>query len=29
VLLSGHGLHDDEPKLIKDWLQAKFLLVAD
>lgn len=29
VLPTGHGLHDDEPKLIKDWLQAKFPLVAD
>ncbi|MBZ9602933.1 alpha/beta hydrolase [Phyllobacterium chamaecytisi] len=23
VLPTGHGLHDDEPKLIRDWLQAK------
>ncbi len=29
VLPTGHGLHDDEPKLIRDWLQAKFPFVAD
>lgn len=29
VLPTGHGLHDSERKLIRDWLQAKFPFVAD